>query len=158
VRDVNKETDSTAANAAPPQAQFVPDVPSPSVGALPAPAIPRQEPATARRAFQGKAEADAVAPSPPPSMPAPPAPDSVVDAPARAAASPSAIQKSVAGPQARGAGMPAPETFLARIVELRKSGDDAAAAAQLRAFRLAYADADRRLPPELRDWAATIKP
>ena len=44
----------------------------------------------------------------------------------------------------------------ANIESLYRSGDIDAAELQLRAFRAAYADADRYLPQELRDWATGI--
>jgi len=45
----------------------------------------------------------------------------------------------------------------ANIESLYRSGDIDAAELQLRAFRAAYADADRYLPQELRDWATGIE-
>jgi hypothetical protein len=47
---------------------------------------------------------------------------------------------------------------MTRIAKLHNDGNDVAAATELRAFRAAYPDADRRLPPDLREWAATIRP
>ena len=48
-----------------------------------------------------------------------------------------------------------------RIVRIRKLHDEgklADAAKELLALRQAIPDADGRLPPELRAWAATVKP
>lgn len=50
-----------------------------------------------------------------------------------------------------------PEAWAARVEELFAADDHAAAAAVLRAFRTAYADADRYLPEALRDWAGTVE-
>lgn len=50
-----------------------------------------------------------------------------------------------------------PEAWSARVEELFVAGDQAAAAAALRAFRAAHADADRYLPDDLRDWAGTVE-
>jgi hypothetical protein len=50
-----------------------------------------------------------------------------------------------------------PAQWSAQIETLYGSGDIDAAAQQLRAFRAAYADADKYLPQELRDWASRIE-
>jgi hypothetical protein len=56
------------------------------------------------------------------------------------------------------AGMQPADAWVRRIADLYAAGDDAAAAAELRAFRAAYPDADSRLPEPLRAWAATVTP
>jgi hypothetical protein len=56
------------------------------------------------------------------------------------------------------AGMQTAEAWVRHIADLHAAGDDAAAAAELRAFRAAYPDADSRLPEPLRAWAATVTP
>jgi hypothetical protein len=62
----------------------------------------------------------------------------------------------------RGDAHAAPEADVdAWIIRIRKLHDDgklADAAKELLAFRAAIPDADGRLPPELRAWAATVKP
>ncbi|MGB5103340.1 MAG: hypothetical protein WBO04_08470, partial [Steroidobacteraceae bacterium] len=50
-----------------------------------------------------------------------------------------------------------PEAWAARVEELFVAGDQVAAAATLRAFRAAHADADRYLAEDLRDWAGTVE-
>jgi hypothetical protein len=50
----------------------------------------------------------------------------------------------------------APEQWATHIAALYEAGHVAAAAAELRAFRQAYADADDRLTPALRAWAASV--
>lgn len=53
---------------------------------------------------------------------------------------------------------PDPDAWVQRIVALHEAGDLPAATDELRAFRLAFRDADDRLPVELREWAATVGP
>ncbi len=56
---------------------------------------------------------------------------------------------------------PGRSTSTRRIVRIRKLHDEgklADAAKELLALRQAIPDADGRLPPELRAWAATVKP
>ena len=50
------------------------------------------------------------------------------------------------------------EDFVLRIRELHEAGRLDDAARELVAFRSAYPDADAKLPPELRAWAATVRP
>jgi hypothetical protein len=52
--------------------------------------------------------------------------------------------------------VPSPDDWARRIAALHASGDLDAAAAQLREFRRAYADADGFLPDELRGWASAV--
>lgn len=51
-----------------------------------------------------------------------------------------------------------PAAWIARIRKLRDDGNAAEAAQELRAMRLAIADADLRLPADMREWAASVKP
>jgi hypothetical protein len=50
------------------------------------------------------------------------------------------------------------DAWVVRIRKLHDDGKLADAAKELVALRAAVPDADRRLPPELRAWAATVKP
>jgi hypothetical protein len=50
------------------------------------------------------------------------------------------------------------DAWIVRIRKLHDDGKLADAAKELIAFRAAVPDADGRLPPELRTWAATVKP
>ena len=50
------------------------------------------------------------------------------------------------------------DAWIARIRKLHDDGKLADAAKELVAMRAAVPDADRRLPAELRAWAATVKP
>lgn len=50
-----------------------------------------------------------------------------------------------------------PEAWATRVEQFFSAGDRQAAAAELRAFRAAHADADQFLPQELRDWAGTVR-
>ena len=50
-----------------------------------------------------------------------------------------------------------PAQWATMIETLHASGDPAAAAAQLRAFRAQHADADRYLPEAIREWASTVE-
>ncbi len=60
-------------------------------------------------------------------------------------------------PQAADVAAATPQQWAAKIASLHASGNVDAAAAELRSFRVAHADADRYLPEELRAWAATIR-
>jgi len=105
----------------------------------------------------------------------PPSPDAAATrAPARMAAARDERQRNEAAqsaPAAAGAKALAktyaestsgkPDDIDAWIVRIRKLHDDgklAEAAKELVALRAAIPDADHRLPPELRAWAATVKP
>lgn len=75
------------------------------------------------------------------------------------AASPPARPEMNALPMAKSAlEAPAAEDWIRRIVALHEAGDLPAAAAELRAFRSRYPDADALLPAELAAWAATVGP
>lgn len=65
---------------------------------------------------------------------------------------------AAAGASAPSAAAPmTPEAWARHIAALHASGDVAAAASELRAFRTAYPDADAYLPPALRAWAASVQ-
>jgi hypothetical protein len=49
------------------------------------------------------------------------------------------------------------DEFIARIRRMRSEGKMEEAAQELAAFRAAFADADARLPSDLREWAASVK-
>ena len=54
------------------------------------------------------------------------------------------------------AAAPSPDAWVRRIAALHAAGNLNSAAAQLREFRLAFPDADRFLPDDLRAWAAGL--
>jgi hypothetical protein len=54
------------------------------------------------------------------------------------------------------AAAPTPDAWARRIAALHAAGDLSSAAAELREFRLAFPDADRYLPDDLRAWAAGV--
>jgi len=62
-----------------------------------------------------------------------------------------------ASAERRGAALRSPESYVLRIRELHEAGRLDEAARELVAFRNAYPDADAKLPPALRAWAATIR-
>ncbi len=66
---------------------------------------------------------------------------------------------AAAGASAEGrvAALRTPESYVVRIRELHEAGRLDEAARELVAFRNAYPDADAKLPPSLRAWAATIQ-
>jgi len=49
-----------------------------------------------------------------------------------------------------------PDAWIARIRRLRDEGQTVAAVRELAAFRATVADAERRVPSDLREWAATV--
>lgn len=51
-----------------------------------------------------------------------------------------------------------PDAWIARIRKLRDEGSTADALRELREFRDAVPDAERRLPADLREWAAAVRP
>jgi hypothetical protein len=150
-------------------------------------AVPVEQPgATAKATIQGANEAAPVAPrvreneSRERDQPAPKSALAPPQEPADAAASrsdaalePRQLSKESRAFGALSAGAPAPaaaaEGAAARteamsqvqwatlIEKLYASGDRAAAAAQLRAFRIKDPDADRYLPEALREWASTVE-
>lgn len=69
---------------------------------------------------------------------------------------PSAMAGAAPPAPAEAAAQQSPDAWARRIAELHDAGDVAAAAAELRAFREAYSDADDRLPESLRGWAASL--
>jgi len=143
---------------------------------LQSPAAPAPQPLPESAARQSTAESRAAVPaSPAPAAPAAPAASaapaalaapSAAAAPATAA-SQKAVRRELAGNGVAAdlatattaeAGMQPTDAWVRRIADLHAAGDDAAAAAELRAFRAAYPDADSRLPESLRAWAATVTP
>lgn len=57
---------------------------------------------------------------------------------------------------AQGSAVKLPDAFVAEIRRLLAANDGEGAARELRLFRQAYADADTRLPVELRVWASGV--
>jgi len=51
-----------------------------------------------------------------------------------------------------------PDAWIARIRKLRDDGNTAEAIRELRDFREYVPDADRRIPPDLRDLASAVRP
>lgn len=73
------------------------------------------------------------------------------------AMAPAAIAGAARNAAAPSAAAPrSPEAWAQHIAALHAEGDVAAAAGELRAFRAAYADADRYLPQALHAWAASL--
>lgn len=159
-----------------------------AANALPPPADALGKGADERASVQRKNESDAasgfVASPPPGEAPgvaaakqaapdtlgaarmAPTAPESDGRAKLRAAPEPAAAASAAAG-LAEGEAVPAraqstrtasPATFIAEIRRLLAAGDRDGAARELRRFRRTYADADARLPVDLRQFAATVAP
>jgi len=69
----------------------------------------------------------------------------------------SALAAAEASAEGRVAALRTPESYVLRIRELHEAGRLDEAARELVAFRNAYPDADAKLPPSLRAWAATIQ-
>ncbi len=84
---------------------------------------------------------------------APPAPPG---APAKAAAETLLGERTEAARAQEGARLPATD-WIALIRRLRDEGKIEEAAQELAAFRVAYADHEQRLPPDLRDWQPPAK-
>lgn len=78
-----------------------------------------------------------------------------VDRSPLAGAAPRAATQAAAEASTASDAPPSPEAWASHIASLHAAGDLAGAAAELRAFRAAYPDADRYLPAELRAWAAS---
>jgi len=78
------------------------------------------------------------------------------DVASEAATAPAAMTGAARNAAAPSAAAPSsPEAWARHIAALHADGDAAAAASELRAFRAAYADADRYLPQALHAWAAS---
>jgi hypothetical protein len=92
-----------------------------------------------------------------PSAPAPPFASEPPSASA-AGAAPALARDAAAHANAQGATTPGSDASLARIRELYAAGKRSEAAKELIALRAALPDADRRLPPELQQWATTVEP
>ena len=150
------ESDVAAARTGGSTAGFV-ATPPPIVAAAPAPvpaAAPPGAAGASAPAARSRDETAADAAARPPAPARTPAMAKLEAAPAgseamreRAAAAPAAAQ---------GAAVKLPEAFVAEIRRLLAANDPEGAARELRAFRQAYADADARLPSELRPWAAGV--
>ena len=78
-------------------------------------------------------------------------------APAPAAAAGQAAARAESSSRASPTREMPPAQWATLIETLYASGDRAAAAAQLRAFRIEHLDADRYLPEALREWASTVE-
>ena len=124
-------------------AGFVPAPPqsAPSVAAAPPPAAAPQAAGSRVAAERGNARAKNIA--------------------AADATAPSQVERSqgadpTMAAAAQGAPVKSPGSFIAEIRRLLALGDTAGATRELRAFRQVYADADDRLPQELRTWAAGV--
>jgi hypothetical protein len=97
---------------------------------------------------------------------APTAPESDGRAKLRAAPEPAAAASAAVGlaegeavrARAQSTRTASPATFIAEIRRLLAAGDRDGAARELRRFRRTYADADARLPVDLRQFAATVAP
>ncbi len=138
------EAPAAAPTAPPPRtAEPVPQETAERAGALAAPvaAPAAAPPQTAEPVPQGTAERARELAAP-----------AAVPAPAPAARD--AVGLAAAKSEADATG---PEVWVDRIVKLHASGELAAAADELRAFRGAFADADARLPADLREWASTVE-
>jgi len=78
----------------------------------------------------------------------------VPGAPASSARSPLLAKTSLTPEEAR-ARASDPDAWIARIRRLRDEGHTAAALRELAAFHATVADAERRVPADLREWAAS---
>ena len=134
-----RERPSVAPQAVP--APMAPVVPAPDPVPVPA---PPPAPAAEPRAFPGAPPLQAMR-------------KAERDEPGRAQAD-SALGASAAGNRAtaRESTTPSPQVFIDRIRRLYDDSRLDEAAAELRAFRAAYVDADARLPVEMRDWARSV--
>jgi hypothetical protein len=163
--------------------RVVTDIPAPAMGRSEAPASPaftRSEeasplgkqardttpaPAASREQAPGPAPAPALVASPPPTSIAPP-----VAPPAAAPMPPPApVPALEAGGATRAVRVEARQEaaqresslfvaeWIAKIRHLRDDGKLDEAAKELAAFRAAYPDHERRLPPDLRDWRVPAK-
>jgi hypothetical protein len=130
--------------------------PAPRPSAPAGAAAPPPAPALAKRAPQQRADdsfaeqkKDEFAQSPP-SYQSPPSSQAQAAPQRQEAARQSAAANATAGVMSS-------RTYVERIKQLRAQGNDEEAARVLVEFRGVYPDADSRLPPELRAWAASVK-
>ena len=164
---------STAADSGPPREESAAVRTEPATAAKSTPPPPAPVPVPS-----GESRAAAAAPAPPSAAAAPQDATVATDtaaqaaapafaAPARGATADRPAARAVAEREAAAAlsredravhagEPPSPEGWVARIVASYEAGDRRGAEAQLEAFRQAYPDADRHLPDELRDWAASV--
>ncbi len=156
-----------AAGAASPPAQAMKNDAARAPEPFPAASAPSSAESDARKDAPSERQ-QAAAPPPPalagrlqqapaaPSMPAPAATmrarDEVREPPGKPLAKTNAFAED---PQAKARD---PEAWIARIRKLRDEGHTAEALRELREFRTTVPDAERRLPADLREWAATVKP
>ena len=113
------------------------------------PAGPAVAPAESRAAQAGDA---APATLPPARVPAPP----TTPAATESVAQPLPAPPQQAAARAEAAAAPTPDAWARRIAALHAAGNLSSAAAELREFRLAFPEADRFLPDDLRAWAAGV--
>jgi hypothetical protein len=134
-----------------------------------APPIAATAPRTAPMAKRQRAQAETPSAPPPSATPFARGAASRDDLRQRSEVAQSAAQSAPASTGAVGPAKTAPatdaaakavdvDTWIARIRKLHDDGRLADAAKELVALRAAVPDADRRLPPELHAWAATVKP
>lgn len=114
------------------------------------PSVPEVAPAE-RNAAQASDAASAIVPSvrTRESAASPAAEDASAGSDALAGAEPQAAARAEAA-------APSPDAWVRRIAALHAAGNLNSAAAELREFRLAFPDADRLLPDDLRAWAAGV--
>jgi hypothetical protein len=77
---------------------------------------------------------------------------------AAAPAAPAMPARTSLAPNAADAKALQPDAWIARIRKLRAEGNDTDALRELREFRRLVADAEQRLPDDLRAWLDTSKP
>ncbi len=127
-------------------------------------AAPEPFPANRAPPAQESAQAPATPPAPAAAARAAPADAMNAESTRRDAAQSAAgaVDRAAAGALAKSAIKDRSEVFradefVARIRRLRSEGKMEEAAQELAAFRAAFADADARLPSDLREWAASVK-
>jgi hypothetical protein len=146
-------------------AQAKPGAAKPPQGAAAASA-PAAQPAAAAEGFaspklEAQQGAATLAPAPPRAPPAPlPARRVVESNRAGGVSAESRAESAAAKPDARAKTPPKlpPEEWIALIRRLRDEGRSEEAARELAAFREAYADHDRLLPRDLREWQPSPRP
>jgi hypothetical protein len=140
---------------------------APAKTPLPQSKVERETPAAGRQAELPKdrpsyqllrAVPQAPTAVPPAEAPSPAAPTaSLAPSPARSAAGALRKNDATTEPRADFLAHPHPaDDWFARIRALRSGGREHEAIRTLAGFRQAFSDADARLPPDLRDWAAAL--
>jgi hypothetical protein len=132
----------------------------------------REEPESSSKAAESSPAPPTGVPSPPPVLQSggtPPetgaavpadrgdASATAVEVPTAASSMPSTERAESPMERDSGLAVPSPSEWAGRIESLHDSGDLDRAADELRAFRLAWPDADDHLPPDLRPWAASVR-